>query len=74
MVTDPVPAITESIATSAVGPKRIRVDGMGESEEHGVEDQIAAAKYLPPAAVRRRVGKGIKFTKASAGGTVYEHE
>ena len=60
--------LAESVASSADGPKAIAVAGMGSSEEHNLKDQIAAAKFMPPAATRRRVGAGIKFTKATAGG------
>jgi hypothetical protein len=60
--------LADTTADSAAGPKRVRVDGMGESEEHPLDEQVAAAKFLPPAAIRARVGGGIKFTKATAGG------
>lgn len=62
--------IPTAISTSASGPMKIGVEGMGYSQEHPLKDQIAAAKFAPPASVRSRVGKGIKFTKASAGGGV----
>jgi hypothetical protein len=60
--------LSESVAASASGPKRVRVDGMGESEEHPLPDQIAAAKFMPLSATRKRVGAGIRFTVATAGG------
>lgn len=60
--------ISDSIVTSATGPKRVRVEGMGESEEHSLPDQIAAAKFRPPAAIRSRVGAGIKVTQMTPGG------
>ncbi len=62
--------LSESVANSAQGPKRIHVEGMGESEEHPLADQIAAAKFKPLSTTQRRVGAGIRFTKASAGGAV----
>lgn len=60
--------LSDSVATSAAGPKRVRVEGMGESEEHPLLDQIAAAKFRPLTATRQRVGAGIRFTQATAGG------
>jgi hypothetical protein len=62
--------LSESVATSAAGPKRVRVEGMGESEEHPLTDQIAAAKFKPLNATQARVGAGIRFVKATAGGAV----
>ena len=60
----------QNVADSASGPRSVRIDGMGASEEHPLKDQIAAAKFMPPAAARRRVGGGMRFTKATAGGAV----
>ena len=58
-----------AIASSADGPKRIRVEGMGESEEHLLPDQIAAAKF----AENRRAapgssGFGLRFVKLNPPG------
>jgi hypothetical protein len=63
-------AIADSLASSAAGPKTIAVQGMGQSSEHPIPDQIAAVKFLTPLTTRQRVGGGIKFTKATAGGAV----
>jgi len=64
------PDLREAIANSANGPRSVDVQGMGRSEEHSLSDQIKAAKFLPPSSVRKRVGGGMKFTKATAGGAV----
>jgi len=61
--------LSDSVATSAAGPKRVQVAGMGESEEHSLRDQIAAAKFLTPTAIRRRVGAGIKVTQMTPPGS-----
>ena len=60
----------DGLASSAAGPKRVAVEGMGASEEHGLADQIKMAKFLPPGTTRKRIGGGIKFSKAVAGGAV----
>ena len=64
------PNLSDAVATSADGPKMVSVAGMGTSEEHPLKDQIAAAKFRPNAATHQRVGGGIRFTKATAGGAV----
>ncbi len=64
------PDLREAMANSANGPRSVDVQGMGRSEDHPLADQIKAAKFLPPGNVRRRVGGGIKFAKATAGGAV----
>ena len=61
-------SLSESVASSAAGPKKIFVEGMGSSEEHTLPEQIAAAKFKPLATTRRRVGGGIRFTQATPGG------
>jgi hypothetical protein len=67
MVDEPV-NLSDTVASTAQGPKRVSVAGMGDSEEFPLSDKIAAAKFMPNATVRARVGAGIKFTKATAGG------
>lgn len=62
--------LTDAVATSAAGPRSVSVQGMGASEEHNLKDQIAAAKFAPSSTTRRRVGAGIRFLKATAGGAV----
>ena len=62
--------LNDALANSAAGPRTIGVQGMGQSEEHNLTDQIKAAKFLPPGNIRRRVGGGIKFNKMRAGGAV----
>ena len=63
-------SLSDSVASSAAGPKMVSVAGMGTSEEHPLMDQIAAAKFKPLPATARRVGGGIRFTKATSGGAV----
>ena len=62
--------LADAVANSAQGPQEVSVAGMGASREFPLKDQIAAAKFMPTAATRRRVGGGIRFTKATAGGAV----
>ena len=64
------PDLNESVANSADGPAEVAVAGMGMSREQRLDHKIQAAKFLPPVRTRSRVGGGIKFTKASAGGAV----
>lgn len=54
----------DAIAESAAGPKIVRVDGMGQSEEHALPEQIAAARYLANArAAGGAKGFGLRFVK-----------
>lgn len=62
--------LADSVVTSANGPRAVSVAGMGSSEEHSLPDQIAAAKFRPLNATRKRVGAGIRFGKFIAGGAV----
>ena len=64
------PNLNDAVANSANGPRSIRVEGMGGSDDHPLGDQIKAAKFLPPGNIRRRVGAGMKFSKGLAGGAV----
>ena len=61
---------TEALEKSATGPKTVSVAGMGTAEEHPLKDQIAAAKFLGSPRTARRVGGGIRFNKAEAGGAL----
>ena len=63
-------SLTEKLAKSAAGPRQVTVQGMGSSEEHSLTDQIAAAKFLGTTRTAKRVGGGIRFSKATAGGAV----
>lgn len=63
-------SLSDSVATSAAGPKTVAVAGMGQSEEHPLPDQIQAAKFKPLPSTQKKVGGGIRFTKATAGGAV----
>lgn len=63
--------LSESIAESAAGPKRVRVDGMGESEDHPLTEQIAAQKHVANArAANGANGFGLRFVKMNPPGAV----
>ena len=70
MAEEPTESVAEALESSAKGPRQVTVAGMGSSEEHWLTDQIAAAKFLAPTATKKRVGAGIRFTKATAGGSM----
>jgi len=61
--------IDNSIKTNASGPRRASGDS-GSVEQHGLNDQIAADKYLESKKASRAKGLGIKLAKISPGGTV----
>lgn len=58
-----------SIKDNAAGPKKATGDS-GTVEQHGLQDQIAADKYLESKKASRAKGLGIKLAKISPGGTV----
>ena len=69
-MSDPQPtSIEEAIEEVAKGPQQITIAGMGHSEEHDLPDLIEAAKFMAPAAVKQRVGGGMRFTQATPGGS-----
>ena len=64
--------LKNSLANSANGPMQVRVDGLGESREHRIEDQLKiltafAATAAGPRAGIKRVGirvsspSGLRF-------------
>lgn len=61
--------LDNSIKTNAEGPKRASGDS-GSVEQHGLQDQIAADKYLESKKASRSKGLGLKLVKLSPGGTV----
>jgi len=62
--------IKAAIVTSATGPKVVTVSGMGSSEEHPLQDQIAAAKFAANAgAAPAAAGFGLRFAKLNPPGT-----
>ncbi|HEX7010768.1 MAG TPA: hypothetical protein VF184_12365 [Phycisphaeraceae bacterium] len=61
--------IDNSIKENAAGPRRASGDS-GSVEQHGLQDQIAADKYLASKKASRSKGLGLKLVKVSPGGTV----
>jgi len=59
--------LRDAIRENAAGPKRVQGDS-GSVEQHSLQDQIAADKYLASKEAVRR-GIGIKNVKISPGGT-----
>lgn len=65
---DPTP-LEQTIADNAAGPKKAQGDA-GSVEQHSLQDQIAADRYL---AARRAVlakGKGLRLSKLVPPGAV----
>lgn len=62
--------LSDAVATAAQGPQEVAVAGMGMHRQHDLKSLIAAAKFVPTDALKKRVGAGIRFTKATAGGAV----
>jgi len=60
--------LDNSIKENAAGPKKASGDS-GAVEQHDLEDQIAADKYLESKKASRAKGLGIKLAKISPGGT-----
>jgi hypothetical protein len=54
--------IQAAIATNATGPKRVSVDGVS-SEQHPIQDQIAAAQYTAGEDGASKPNRGLRFTK-----------
>ncbi len=61
--------LEQNIRDNAQGPKRAQGDA-GSVEQHDLNDQIAADKYLESKKASRAKGLGIKLAKISPGGTV----
>jgi hypothetical protein len=61
--------IDKSIQENAAGPRKASGDS-GSVEQHGLQDQIAADKYLESKKASRSKGLGVKLVKISPGGTV----
>ena len=61
--------LDNAIEENATGPKRATGDS-GSVEQHPLEDQIAADKYLAAKKAVRSKGLGIKLAKIAPGGTV----
>jgi len=57
------------IRENASGPKKASGDS-GAVEQHDLQDQIEADKYLESKKASRAKGLGVKLAKISPGGTV----
>ena len=61
-------ALDNTIKQNAEGPRRASGDA-GSIEQHGIEEQIAADKYIESKKAMRNKGMGIKLVKLTPGGT-----
>jgi len=61
--------LDNTIHENAVGPRKATGDS-GSIEQHPIDDQIAADKYLESKKASRARGLGVKLAKISPGGTV----
>jgi hypothetical protein len=61
--------LDNAIRENAQGPAKAGADGV-TVEQHDLDDQIAADKYLASKNASRRSGLGVKLVKLSPGGTV----
>ena len=63
--------LTDAVRDAAQQPQEVQVAGMGMDKSQRLKDIVEAAKFLAPAATRKRIGGGMRFNKAVAGGAVY---
>jgi len=61
-------SLANEILENAKGPKKVAGDA-GSVEQHSLQDQIAAERFLLSQKATRRPGLGIKLTKLSPDGT-----
>ena len=61
-------SLRNAIRENALGPKRVQSDA-GSVEQHSLQDQIAAERFLQSKEASRKPGLGIKLTKLSPDGT-----
>jgi hypothetical protein len=61
--------LDQSIRENAAGPKRAKGDS-SEMEQHSLQDQIAADRYLASKGATKRKGLGAIFKKLIPPGTV----
>lgn len=61
--------VRTAIEENATGPKRVQGDE-GSVEQHSIQDQIAADKYLSAKEATRGRNLGIKMSKISPPGAV----
>ena len=67
-MTDPTP-LENAIAENATGPKRAQGDS-GSVEQHPLQDQIAADRYLASKQAMKAKNQGIRITKIVPPGAV----
>ncbi len=60
--------ISDAIRKNAAGPKSAEVDGQ-KVEQHSLQDQIAADRYLASKKAAQSRNSGLKITKMSHSGT-----
>jgi hypothetical protein len=60
--------LQQAIAENAAGPKRAKGDS-GEMEQHSLQDQIAADRYLASKEANQRKGLPFRTTKLVPPGT-----
>ncbi len=61
-------SLKDAIAENAKGPKKVQGDS-GSVEQHSLQDQIAAERFLQSKKAAQKPGLGIKLTKLSPDGT-----
>ena len=64
----PNTSLKDAIRENALGPKRVQGDA-GSVEQHSLQDQIAAERFLASKEATRKPGLGIRLTKLSPDGT-----
>ena len=60
-------SLANDILENAKGPKKVASDA-GSVEQHSLQDQIAAERFLAAKTATRKPGLGIKLTKLSPDG------
>jgi hypothetical protein len=60
--------LKDAILENALGPKKVSGDA-GSVEQHSLQDQIAAERFLQSKKATRKPGLGIRLTKLSPDGT-----
>jgi hypothetical protein len=61
-------SLRDAIRENALGPKKVASDA-GSVEQHSLQDQIAAERFLASKETTRKPGLGIRLTKLSPDGT-----
>ncbi len=61
--------LKDAILENAKGPKKVQGDS-GSVEQHSLQDQIAAERFLQSKKAAQKPGLGIKLTKLSPDGTI----